>query len=263
MDIAARRIAIVGGSAGMGFAAARVLALGGASIAIIGRDQARAEAKAAALTEETGADVRGYGLAAGDPDGSAKAIANAAAWMGGLDGLAVTAGPMQRQAEFVGLDDADWVDAFETQLMTVVRAARAGLPLLIESRGSLVTTAAYSVHAQKPTLAHYTAMKAAIVSVTKNVAKTYGPVGVRANCIAPGAIATEALDGAKKAALERFGSPEDSALNRLMAEVWGMNIALGRVGQPQEVGELIAFLLSDQARYMTGAVINIDGGTDF
>ncbi len=86
---------------------------------------------------------------------------------------------------------------------------------------------------------------------------------VRANCIAPGAIATEALDAAKQAALAKYGPPEDTALNRFMIENWGMKTAVNRVGQPQEVGELIEFLLSAKAAYLTGALINIDRGTDF
>ena len=104
----------------------------------------------------------------------------------------------------------------------------------------MVTTAAYSARAAKPVLPHYAAMKAAVISLTKNIAKTYGAQGVRANCVAPGAVATEALDKAKAAAVEKFGPPEDVALNRFMVENWGMKVALNRVGLPHEVGELVA-----------------------
>ncbi len=263
MSATARRILIIGGTTGMGFAAAREAARGGAAVAITGRDAGGAHAKAAELAAETGGRILGFAADSGDTDGFAAAIEAAGAALGGLDGLAVTAGPMQRQAEFLDLGDQDWADCFNTQLMTVVRACRAALPLLIESRGALVTIAAYSIHAQKPTLPHYAAMKSAVASLTKNIAKTYGPRGVRANCIAPGAIATEALDPAKQAALAKYGPPEDAALNRFMIENWGMKTALNRAGQPREVGELIAFLLSDKAAYLTGALINIDGGTDF
>jgi NAD(P)-dependent dehydrogenase (short-subunit alcohol dehydrogenase family) len=259
----ARRVLIVGGTSGMGFAAASAIAGAGDTVGIFGRDASRAQVRAEELTARTGTRVLGFGADAKEPASFAAAIAAAATALGGLDGLAITAGPMQRQAEFLDLADEDWTECFEIQLMTVVRACRAALPLLIENRGALVTVAAYSMHAQKPILPHYSAMKSAVASLTKNIAKTYGPHGVRANCIAPGAIATEALDPARDAALAKYGPPEDAALNRFMIENWGMKTALNRVGKPQEVGELIAFLLSDKAAYLTGALINIDGGTDF
>jgi NAD(P)-dependent dehydrogenase (short-subunit alcohol dehydrogenase family) len=263
MSSGAKRILIVGGTSGMGFAAAGTLAGAGHAVAILGRNADRAQARAAELAAQTGARVLGFAGDASEPVSFAAEIAAAAVALGGLDGLAVTAGPMQRQAEFLDLADQDWTECFEAQLMTVVRACRAALPMLIESRGALVTVAAYSMHAQKPTLPHYAAMKSAVASLTKNIAKTYGVHGVRANCIAPGAIATEALDSAREAAVAKYGPPEDAALNRFMIETWGMKTALNRVGQPQEVGELITFLLSDKASYLTGALINVDGGTDF
>jgi NAD(P)-dependent dehydrogenase (short-subunit alcohol dehydrogenase family) len=108
-------------------------------------------------------------------------------------------------------------------------------------------------------------MKQAITGVAKNIAKNWGGRNIRCNCICPGAIASEALDEARKMAVEKYGdslSP-DAALDRFMIEEWHLDVALQRVGQPREVGELIAFLLSERAAYMTGALINIDGGTDF
>ena len=126
-----------------------------------------------------------------------------------------------------------------------------------------MTTAAHSIRAQKAQYPAYAAMKSAIASITKNIAKTHGADRVRANCICPGAIATEALDEAKALAVVEYGGEPATALDRYMVEKWGMKVALGRAGQPQEVGELIAFLLSERAGYMTGALLNIDGGTDF
>jgi NAD(P)-dependent dehydrogenase (short-subunit alcohol dehydrogenase family) len=148
--------------------------------------------------------------------------------------------------------------------MTVVRACRAALPhLQRRGGGRIVTVAAYSIRAQKPFLTHYAAMKSAVASVTKNIAKSYGQDRIGANCIAPGAIDTEALDAAADEAMSRYGVDREAALARFMAEKWGMNVALGRPGRVQEVAALIAFLLSPRAEYLTGALINIDGGTDF
>ena len=101
------------------------------------------------------------------------------------------------------------------------------------------------------------------VNFTKNIAKTYGERGVRANCVCPGAIETDVLAARRQSAAEDYGLPFDQALEHVMFEEWKMPVAVRRVGQPNQVGELMAFCLSERAGYMTGAVINIDGGTDF
>lgn len=262
--LANKAIVLVGGTTGMGFAAAEVLAAEGALLALIGRDLATAQAKAAALGMRFPTRVIGLAVDDSESDPLATVIARAAETLGGLDGLAVTAGPMGTMAPFSELTDADWDNYFQQQLMVTVRACRAALPHMISrGGGTIVTIGAYSIRAQKPTLSAYAAMKSAISSLTKNIALTYGAEGIRANCICPGATSTEAFDELRQLALDKFGEPADDALNRLMIEQWGLKVALNRVGQPQEVGELIAFLLSGRAAYMTGATINIDGGTNF
>lgn len=259
-------IAIVGGTTGMGYAAAETLAEEGAVLALLCRDAARGQAKADRLRQSFGADARVFTADATEPGAVEAAMAAIADAFGGLDGLAVTAGPMQKMAPFVDLLDEDWSAYFQSQLMTAVRASRAALPMLAaRGGGNIVLTSAYSIRHQSPTLAAYTAMKQAITGVAKNIARNWGGRNIRCNCICPGAIASEALDEARKMAVEKYGdslSP-DAALDRFMIEEWHLDVALQRVGQPREVGELIAFLLSERAAYMTGALINIDGGTDF
>lgn len=256
-----RRYAIVGGTAGMGLATARLLAAAGASVAILGRNAERAKAIAADLAVQTGGTVIGEG-GAGALLGPA--VERAAAGLGGLDGLAVTAGPIHSRGRLTELSDADWGEMVDTQLMSVVRATRAAIPLLVGGGGgAIVTTAAMSVRLAKPVLPHYAAMKAAIASLTKSIALTYGGQGIRANCVAPGAIATEALDAAQAEASATMEGAPLVALWRLMQRDWGVKAALDRIGEPGEVAELYAFLLSPQAGYLTGALINIDGGSDF
>jgi NAD(P)-dependent dehydrogenase (short-subunit alcohol dehydrogenase family) len=246
-----RKHIIVGGTAGMGKAAAVELLAEGAMVALIGRDTARAEVVAGNI------DALGFGS---DQGGLEDAMGRAVTALGGLDGLAVTAGPIAVQADLLALSDADWTESFETQLMTVVRALRVAVPAMIAGGGgSIVTVSAYSIRAPKPVLAHYAAMKAAIGVVTKTIAKAHGKDGIRANCIAPGAIATDSMDGMREA----LGGLDNVGLWQVMRDKYGMKAGLDRIGEPAEVGELIAFLLSPKAAYLTGSMINIDGGTDF
>jgi NAD(P)-dependent dehydrogenase (short-subunit alcohol dehydrogenase family) len=148
--------------------------------------------------------------------------------------------------------------------MTTVRACRAALPhILAAGGGSIVNTAAYSIRAQKPPLMGYATMKAAVASLTKNIALTYGAQGVRANTVCPGFIATESTLGIQQQAAEKYGLPPLEALSKAMVEDWKMNVAMGRVGLSGEIADLFAFLLSSRAAYLTGAVINCDGGTQF
>jgi NAD(P)-dependent dehydrogenase (short-subunit alcohol dehydrogenase family) len=102
-----------------------------------------------------------------------------------------------------------------------------------------------------------------VAALTKNLAKGFGPQGVRANCVCPGATETEILAAMRQSLAVERGWPVETALEQAMVEDWGMKVALGRAGRPEEVGDVIAFLLSERASYLTGALVNVDGGTDF
>jgi 3-oxoacyl-[acyl-carrier protein] reductase len=148
--------------------------------------------------------------------------------------------------------------------MGAVRACRAVLPHMVANGGgTIVLTSAYSSRAPKPFIAGYAAFKAALNNLTKTLAKTYGPDGVRVNAVAPGAIKTSRYD-ARLAAL----ATEDPTMGlkeaeKLMLGRLDMKVALGRIGEPAEVADMITFLLSERAAYTTGLIANVDGGTDF
>lgn len=200
---------LVGGSAGIGLAAASALAADGAAVAIAGRDEARAAGAATALRADHAAHVVALSGDVTIPGEAERLVAEAAAALGSLRGVAVTTGLGARgQRDLLRATDADWHDTFEDVLLGTVRVCRAVVPRLVESGGgSIVTTAAYSIHSPKP---HHA-----------------------------------------------------EALERAMVEDWGMRVALGRAGTPREAGDVIAFLLSERASYLTGALVNVDGGTDF
>lgn len=256
-------IVIVGGTQGMGYATAELLAAEGAALALVARDVARGEAKAKAL-RELGAEVIVRGADATRPGEVEDAIASAADHFGRLYGLAVTAGPVLSHGSFEEDGEAAWDASFQAVLMTSVRACQAALPVIAASGGgAVVLTASYSTRAAAAHLYPYVAMKSGIAALSKNLAMAYGPKGVRVNCVAPGAVATEALGSATEQAVAAYGGDPAEALDRWMREQWAMKVALGRVGRPHELADLFAFLLSKRAAYMTGAIINQDGGTQF
>ena len=266
MDLGLRgkNVLVIGASAGIGRAVAEVLAEEGAGLFLVARGEARLKEFSTAL-EGAAPDGRVAWRAAdvAEPGQAEAVVAAAVAWAGRLDGVAVVAGPMGPRGPLHEQDDAAWEHYFQACLMNAVRTLRVAVPHFVSNGGgSVVTTASYSIRAQKPDMAHYTAMKTALASVTKNIARNYGRQGIRANCVAPGLIDT--IDDEKRAGLAaRYGVDRDDALYAHGTQRHGMSIALGRAGQPREVADLIAFLLSDRATYLTGATINIDGGTDF
>jgi 3-oxoacyl-[acyl-carrier protein] reductase len=266
LGVADQGFLIVGGTAGMGLAAARVLAADGARVAIAGRDPGRARAAADAMTREYGATVIPIvGDVNQDQAEAQRIVAEAVAGVGELAGVAVTTGTdPSSHSTLEDASDATWQESFEDTLMGTVRVVKAALPgLVARGGGTIVTTAAYSIHAPHAERIPYVSLKSAVATFTKDVAKTYGPQGVRANCVCPGAIETDGLAAARTQIAAARGIPEEGVLEQLMREEWHMDVALGRPGYPEEVGDLFAFLLSARAGYLTGALVNIDGGTDF
>ncbi|CAM2801690.1 short-chain dehydrogenase [Mycobacterium intermedium] len=267
LGVAERNFVLVGGTTGIGFAAAEQLAGNGANVALLARDGSRASERAARLSDQHG--VAAVGIAvdiAATGDGVQRAIDQAAAALGPIRGLAVTAGPMNQQGPFLEHGDDSWDWYYQLILMGTVRSCRAVIPHLQRNGGgTIVTTAAYSVRAPKILIPPYNALKAAVLTLSKILAKTHGPDGIRVNTVCPGLFDTEVNDFIRAQRAAEYGVPEEDAIYTHLASNpdWNMRVALRRGGLPNEAGELIAFLLGDRAAFMTGAAINIDGGTDF
>ena len=186
---------VFGGTAGIGRAAALVLAADGARVAIAGRGRDRADAAAGEIADATGATVVALAGDLTEPGAAEAVVAEAVERLGGLRGMAVTTGlGMHGQRDLLGGTDDDWAATFDDVLLATVRACRAAVPVLVDGGGgAIVTTAAYSIRAPKPHQVPYGALKAGVATMTKNLAKAFGPDGVRANCVCPGATETDIL----------------------------------------------------------------------
>jgi NAD(P)-dependent dehydrogenase (short-subunit alcohol dehydrogenase family) len=264
LGLAGATAVVTGGSKGMGLAVAECLGAEGASVAIMARGRTALD-EAAQRIRGTGAPaVIARSVDMADAASIRSGFGAIAEQWSELNVLVHTVGPSV--GSFESLDDADWQAAFNLGTMSAVRSVRAALPLLRAADWArIVTLSAHSIQRQSPRLVAYTAAKAALSSVTKNLAKSLGPEGILVNCVCPGTIATasftEKLQGTLAA--DGFDSADPRDVMRWVERTFGHSCDLGRAGLPEEIASLTTFLASRRNGYVTGATVNVDGGTDF
>jgi NAD(P)-dependent dehydrogenase (short-subunit alcohol dehydrogenase family) len=256
--MAGKAYVVVGGTAGMGLAAARALAREGAAVAVVGRDERRAVEASAQIAQAGAAAAHGLAFDVSRPGQAVAAVDEAAAILGRLDGIAITMGTAGMMP--IDSDDDAWDTAFHDVLLATTRSVQAALPHLQATRGAIVTTAAYSARSPHEPRLPYASLKAAVATFTRGIARTHGTSGIRANSVAPGAVETDALHAIRGYVAQSKGYPYEEALERALVEDFGFDAALGRPGQPDEIGALIAFLLSDVCAFVTGQTVYADGG---
>jgi NAD(P)-dependent dehydrogenase (short-subunit alcohol dehydrogenase family) len=252
---------IAGGTRGIGLATALCLAADGCRVGLVGRDEARLKEAVGALEAAGSPEVLHLSADLASVSDVAAVFEEVRMRWGDLNVLVNAAGPVGA-GRFEDLDDAGWSDAFDQGVLTAVRCVRAALPLL---RGAdwarIVNVTAMSVQHQSPGLVSYTAAKSALLSVTKNLARSLAGDAILVNAVAPGPILTDWA----RPMLASAGIETDDAVAAfgLLGRDHGMSVDLGRFGLPQEVAAVIAFCASRANTFMTGAHLNVDGGSDF
>jgi len=239
LGLAGKVCLVTGSTAGIGFEVATRLAAEGAHVVTTGRrDEGPGELHVAADLTELGA-----------PD---RIVSTAVERFGRIDGLVNNAGGTEIR-KLAELTDDDWQQSFELNLMTAVRTTRAALPHM-QSGSAIVNVS--STAAKRPSLGmpDYSVLKAALLSYSRLVADLHAADGIRCNAVTPGPTATGAWLGAGGLA-EQQGD-RDEVLAKVAA-----GRPLGRLAEPGEIADVIVFLLSARAGYVTGAAWSVDGGT--
>ncbi len=267
LGLSGAHVVVSGGTKGMGRAAAESFAREGARVAVLARSADALADTAAALAELGSPDPVAIATDLTDAASVDAAFATVAERWGSIHALVNVAGPVDVGIKaFEALDDAEWMATFDIGTMSAVRCVRAGLPLLRAAPWArIVNVSAHSTKRQSPTIVAYTAAKAALTSITKNLSLSLAPEGILVNCVSPGSFNSAGMRGYLEALPpDRHADPDDLYdVMRIMAEDFGHPAHLGRAGDPAEIGPVIAFLASPLNTYMTGANVNVDGGSDF
>jgi 3-oxoacyl-[acyl-carrier protein] reductase len=240
IDLTGRTAFVTGSTRGIGLSIARALHGAGAKVAVVGRDLERARSVAAELGE------RGFATACdvARSDQVDDAVAATETALGPIDILVNNAG-LTRDNILLRLTDADWDTVLNANLKGAFNTIRATIKGMMKRRsGRIINIGSIVGLTGNKGQANYAASKAGLIGLTKSVAKEYASRNILVNCVAPGFIETD-MTGAL---------PEEARATLLE------DIALGRLGRPEDVAGTVLFLASDLAGYITGQVLVVDGG---
>jgi NAD(P)-dependent dehydrogenase (short-subunit alcohol dehydrogenase family) len=254
LGIAGRVALVTGGSKGIGRAVAAGLASEGCRIAIAARGEEALRETAGALSAE-GADVLTVAADLAEPDAARRVVETVVTRFGRLEILVNNAGAI-RGGDFLGTPAEEWADDWRLKVLGYVRMAQAAIPVMRSGRwGRIVNVIGAAARNPATTYMAGGIANAGLINFTRALADLAAPDGILVNAVSPGATATERWDRLVVQQAQAQGRPVEA----LRAEV-ARKQPLGRIGRPEDVADLVVFLASERAGFLTGASITIDGG---
>jgi 3-oxoacyl-[acyl-carrier protein] reductase len=257
MDLGLKgKVALVAGaSQGMGRATALGFAREGAKVSICARGEAALNEAAATIRKQTGGEVLAMVADMAKADDIQKFVNQSAAHFGRVDVVVNNAGGPP-PGEFMKFSDDDWQNAFNLSFMSTMRMTREAVPHMRKvGGGRVINITSYSVKEPIAGLVLSNAVRSAVIGLAKTVSRELGADKILFNNICPGRIDTERAQKLNEARAKRVNRPVEEINQEMAAEV-----PLGRYGTAEEVADLIVFLGSERASYITGTTIQIDGG---
>lgn len=255
LGLKGKRAIVMAASRGLGFASAMGLAREGCHLVICSRDAERIDAAADRIRRDTGASVHALAADVKDAGEAARLVDTAVEQYGGLEIVVHNAGGPP-SGEFRAMTDAQWQGAFEQNLLSFVRIVHAAAPEMKKAGyGRLLTIASSSIKQPIPNLVLSNALRAGVWGLAKTLSRELAADRILVNVVAPGRIQTERIDELDRANAERSGQSFDDVRQHSVA-----GVPLGRLGTPDELGNLVVFLASEAASYITGQAITVDGG---
>ncbi|HLN13411.1 MAG TPA: SDR family oxidoreductase [bacterium] len=255
IDLTGRVAVVSGASAGIGRAIAEGLADAGASVVLGSRRDEMIRRAAAEITAKTGRKAVGLVADVSHPEGVDRLLGAATAEFGRLDILVCNAGGPPPGSGLT-LTDAQWEQAFQQNLMSAVRLIRGAVgPMKAQGGGRIITVITSGVKVPIANLVLSNVFRSGVVALTKTLSFELAPYKILVNNLAPGRIRTARVRAIDEAAANAAGTSVEQAEQEAVAL-----IPAGRYGDPQEFANVAVFLASDQASYVTGTTIVIDGG---
>lgn len=243
------KVAIVtGGAMGIGAAVADILAERGAKVAVVDRDSKAAKDVADRLVAR-GCEARAIPTDVSIGSEVEAAVAEVVGAFGGIDIVSNNAG-IQRYGTVETTTEAEWDEVINVNLKSVYLICHHAIPHLKKSRGAIVNMASVQSFATQRGVAAYTTGKHGLIGLTRSMALDFAGYGVRVNAVAPGSVDTPML---------RWAVSLDDDPEALMRVVHKMH-PLGRIAEPREIAEAVAFLASPRASFVTGSTLVVDGG---
>jgi 3-oxoacyl-[acyl-carrier protein] reductase len=250
LDLTGKVALITGSSRGLGLASARALGAEGCRVAICARGQDGLDEAARGLRDVVGAEnLLAVAADLATEAGVRRVVDQTIATFGGVDVLVNNIG-LARGATLVETTDAEWQEAFDQTLYPAIRASRLAIPSMKQRGGGVILMIASIYGRESGGRMAYNAVKAAEISLAKSMAQQLARDNVRVNSVAPGSILFPGGSWWKRQQADPDG----------IAEFVRRELPFGRFGRPEEVGQVVAFLASPKASWISGASIVVDGG---